>query len=116
MPKINIRKYNKGEGDELIRCPHCKRNYLYFVKFHFEKRPKKIDGNLVIPLELIETKIYDSTVPPLCDKCSTIAKCNDCTILLCNWRKHTHGWESLEDSLLCESCSNWKGKRELSTV
>ncbi len=109
MPRINIKKFSYNSGDELILCPHCKRKYLYSLKWHFEKRPKKdINGRLIIPLELMKTKCYDCKIPALCSKCTLFPKCVDCEIILCEWKKHWHSWSSDEDPRYCEMCWFWK--------
>lgn len=104
MPKINKTKFNYISLDELVTCPHCKHQNLYPVTFHFENRPKKKDGHVVIPLELIETKVYDVAPPQLCSVCNIIPKCKDCEILLCNWKRHTHSQSAKMNSRFCESC------------
>ena len=107
-PKINIKKYGHEEGDELIPCPHCKRKYIYFTKWHYEDRPKKKEGRLVIPLELVKTKCYNLPPPMICDKCKLFPKCKDCEIILCNWKKHYSSWSATENPNYCESCWGWR--------
>lgn len=110
IPKIDVPKYGFTEIDELIRCPHCHKENIYHVKFHYEKREKRLGGKVVIPLELIEFKVYDMSPPPLCERCEKIAKCEDCGIILCGRKKHTHSWSATQDPKLCQGCYDWKNK------
>lgn len=104
MSKINIRKYKYETGNEEVVCPHCKKIYVYNLKWHYEDRPKRKDGNLIIPLELVEVKCYDSQPPVLCAKCGTFKKCLDCDIILCNWKRHSFSYSSEENPNYCEGC------------
>lgn len=108
MPSIKTKKYGYGQGSVEVACLHCKRKNIYNVVSHFEERPKKIDGVLVIPLEMISYEVFDVPPPSLCDKCKLFPKCKSCDIILCGWQKHFHSHPSPEDPQYCNFCSKIK--------
>lgn len=108
MAKTNTNKYEYQVADEFFACPHCKIKDIFHVEFHFEKRPRRKDGRVVIPIELLETKVYDIPPPVCCNSCGLISKCKDCEIILCNWKRHTSSWKAKANPELCEACWDWK--------
>lgn len=111
MPKINIKKYSYSEGYQEMRCNHCKKKNYHHVVSHYEDREKRVDGKLVIPLELIQVEVYDIPLPLLCENCEKFKKCKDCEIILCNWHNHPHSHTSEENPEYCEGCFIWKVER-----
>lgn len=108
MSNINIKKTKIVEGEEVARCNHCKKSYTYSVRFHYEERPKKIEGKLVIPLELISIKTYDLAPPMICLDCREFPLCKDCEIILCNWKRHFSSHTATQDARYCTDCYEWK--------
>lgn len=110
MPKINKKKYNFQEAIETMECPHCGNKESFKTKFHYEDVPKRIDGVLAIPLELVSSKVYDVSLPQLCQDCKVIPKCKDCEIILCSNPKHYASRKSPINKDYCFDCWDWKTK------
>jgi hypothetical protein len=107
--KQPFKGYDFEEGEEIVGCNHCLKKSKFFVKFHYEDRPKKgSDNHIVIPLELIKTKCYDLRAPALCGRCKQLPRCKDCDVILCNWKRHDGGHSSKFDSIICDLCQSFK--------
>ena len=101
--------YDFGEGEEESICNHCLKKSKLLVKFHYEDRPKK-DGinRIIIPLELIKTKCYDLRAPALCGRCKQFPRCEDCDVIMCNWKSHDGGHSAKSNPLLCDLCQSFR--------
>lgn len=107
--QTDFKKYDYKEQIEESVCNHCLKKSKLLVKFHYEDRLKKgIDNHIIIPLELIKTKCYDLRAPTLCERCKKFRRCEDCDVILCNWKRHDGGHSSKSNILLCDLCQGLK--------
>lgn len=109
MIKSDFKKYDYGEIEEIEVCNHCLKKFKFLVKFHYEDKPKKgSDNRIILPLEMIKTRYSDVSIPSLCLRCKQFKKCEDCGVILCNWKPHDGGHSSKMNPLICIFCQLWR--------